>query len=242
MVAPAVFRPDGLAPITGDFIVDLSAPRTTLHRTAVEMDGLGDGVTDPTAAQGTLRLAGLQVRGPVAVADLDARQWGFPTSLGGLIGADSLAGMAVRLSFAPCRVILARRLAPTKLGARLPIRLVGAVPTIEATVSDGATTRTGRFAIDTGSIGVRIAADAARFSRLSAKVDPLSRDAPPARLASLSFGGVTLRNEPAALATDLPDGVLGAIGTHVWSRYSLTLDLRRGELRLGPPSPQGGGK
>jgi hypothetical protein len=237
VVLPAVFTPDGLAPITGDFILDLSAPQTTLHQTAVEADGLGDGVTDPTAAQGTLSFAGRQVRASVAVADFDARQWGFATGVSGLIGADLLAGQVAKLTFTPCRLTLASRAAGTRIVARLPIRMIGGVPTIEAAVSDGLKTRAGRFAIDTGSVGVRIAASAARFSRLSASADPLSRDDPPARIATLSFGGVNLRSEPAALATDLPDGVLGTIGTHVWSRYELQFDLKRGQLVLSHPAP-----
>jgi hypothetical protein len=42
---------------------------------------------------------------------------------------------------------------------------------------------------------------------------------------------------PASLASDLPAGVLGDIGTGAWSRYGvLRLDLRRDRLQLAIPA------
>jgi hypothetical protein len=117
----------------------------------------------------------------------------------------------------------------------LPVTMLGGVPTVAATITDGVNARHGQFAIDTGSAGVRIVAARARFSRLSARVDPLSRDQPPARLAALSLGGRVFQNQPASLQDDAPGGLLGGIGTRVWSGYVLRLDLKRDQLQLISP-------
>lgn len=232
VVVPAVLAQPGWGDITGDFILDLSAPRSKLHQTTAQSDGMGDA----TQAQGMLTLAGERIAANLAVADLDSRQWGFPTSLNGLIGADVLAGYVVELRFSPCRLTL-RRHAPAAAGlATLPVTMVGGVPTIGASIFDGTSRRSGQFAIDTAAAGIRIAAAHARFSRLSARVDPLSRERPPARLAALSLGGRVLQNQPAALQEDAPAGVLGGIGTDVWSRYVLRLDLGRDRLSLIAPA------
>jgi hypothetical protein len=228
----AVVVPAAFGDIAGDFILDLSAPRTELHLTAAQTNGLALSPDDTTKAQGVVTLAGERVSAKIAVADLDAREWGFPTSLDGVIGADVLAGYVVDLQFSPCHLTLQRRASPAEVLLRLPVEMVEGVPTFAATVSDGAKTRTGRFAIDTGAAGVRIAAAHARFSRLSAQVDPMSRDRPPARLATLSFGGLKFHRLPASLATDWPEGLLGGVGVDVWSRYRLRLDLRRNVLEL----------
>ena len=229
----AVVVPAAFGDIAGDFILDLSAPHSQLHLTTAQSDGMGDA----TQAQGALTLAGEKIAANLAVANLDDRQWGFPTTLNGLIGADILAGYVVELRFAPCQLTLWRR-APQAANAEatLPVTMVGGIPTVSATITDGAKARSGQFAIDTGASGVRIVAARARFSRLSARVDPLSRDQPPARLAALSLGGRVFQDQPAALQQDAPDGLLGGIGTDVWSRYGLRLDLRRDQLQLISPS------
>ena len=228
----AVVVPATFGDIAGDFILDLSAPRTQLHLTTAQTNGLALAPGDPSQSQGVVTLAGERVAAKIAVADLDAREWGFPTSLDGIVGADVLAGYVVELRFSPCRLTLQRRAAPAEVATRLPIQFVAGVPTFAATVSDGVKTRTGQFAIDTGAAGVRIVAAHARFSRLSAQVDPMSRDRPPARLATMSFGNVALHDLPAALQTDAGEGVLGGVGTDVWSRYVLRLDFRRNVLEL----------
>jgi hypothetical protein len=229
----AVVVPAAFGGIAGDFILDLSAPRTQLHLTTAQTNGLAPpGPVDPSEAQGVVTLAGEHIPARIAIADLDAREWGFPTSLDGIIGADVLSGYVVDLQFSPCRLTLQRRASTAEIVARLPTQTVSGVPTFAATVSDGVKTRTGPFAIDTGSAGVRLVAAHARFSRLSAQVDPMSRDRPPARLATLSFGGLEFHGLPAALQTDGAEGVLGGVGTDVWSRYVLRLDLRRGQLEL----------
>jgi hypothetical protein len=232
VVVSARFAQAGLDDVTGDFILDLSAPHSQLHLTTAQSDGLGDA----TQSQGMLTLAGEPISASLAVADLDDRQWGFPTTLNGLIGADVLAGYVVELRFAPCRLTLWRRApAPARAQATLPVTMVGGAPTVAATITDGAKVRSGQFAIDTGAAGVRIVAGHARFSRLSARVDPLSRDRPPARLAALSLAGRVFQNLSAALQDDAPDGLLGGIGTDVWSRYVLRLDLQRDQLQMISP-------
>lgn len=231
VVVPAVF-----GDIAGDFILDLSAPQSQLHLTAAQSDGLGDA----TEARGSLTLAGEHIDAHLAVANLDDRQWGFPTTLSGLVGADVLAGYVVELRFAPCRLSLWRRATAGRAEATLPITMIAGVPTVSASIFDGTRARSGQFAIDTGAAGVRIVAARARFSRLSARVDPLSRDRPPARLAALSLAGRVFQNQRAALQDDAPAGVLGGIGTDVWSRYVLRLDLRRERLRLISPAQVSG--
>ena len=232
VVVPAALAQPGLGDITGDFILDLSAPHSQLHLTTAQSDGLGDA----TEAQGALTLAGEHIAARLAVADLDDRQWGFPTTLNGLIGADVLAGYVVELRLSPCRLTLWRRAPPATALATLPVTMVAGIPSIAASIFDGTKRRRGQFAIDTGAAGVRIGADRARFSRLSARVDPVSRDHPPARLAALSLAGRVFQNQPAALETDAPAGQLGGIGTDIWSRYVLRLDLRRGRLSLIAPA------
>ena len=231
VVVSAAFAQPGLGDVTGDFILDLSAPHSQLHLTTAQSDGMGDA----TQAPGVLTLAGERITASLAIADLDDRQWGFPTTLNGLIGADVLAGYVVELRLAPCRLTLWRRAPASKAEATLPITMIGGVPTVAATIFDGAAVRRGQFAIDTGAAGVRIVAAHARFDRLSARVDPLSRDQPPARLEALSMGGRVFQNQPAALQEDAPDGLLGGIGTNVWSRYVLRLDLKRDQLTLISP-------
>jgi hypothetical protein len=232
VVVSAAFAQPSLGDVTGDFILDLSAPHSQLHLTTAQSDGMGEA----TQAQGVLTLAGEPVAANLAVADLDDRQWGFPTTLNGLIGSDVLAGYVVELRFAPCRLTLWRRAPPpARAEATLPVSMVGGVPTVSAAIFDGDKIRRGQFAIDTGAAGVRIVAAHARFSRLSARVDPLSRDRPPAHLAALSLGGQVFQNQPAALQEDATNGLLGGIGTDVWSRYVLRLDLKRDQLTLISP-------
>jgi hypothetical protein len=234
----AVVVPAAFGDIAGDFIFDLSAPHTQLHLTTAQSNGLAADPAVPPEAQGVVTLAGERIPVSISVADLDARQWGFPTSLDGIIGADVLAGYVVDLQFSPCRLTLQRRAAPAEVVTRLPIEIVAGVPTFAATVSDGVKTRSGQFVIDTGAAGVRIVAAHARFSRLSARVDPTSRDRPPARLAGLSIGRVELHDLSAALQIDAAEGVLGGVGTDVWSRYVLRLDLRRQVLELLISAPR----
>jgi hypothetical protein len=232
----AVVVPALAGNIAGEFILDLSAPHSQLHDTSAQSHGLGDAIE----LQAPVSLAGEHIPAKLAILDLDDRGWGFATGIDGVIGADLLSGYVVDLSSSPCRLTLSRRAAPASHPvATLPLTVVGGVPTIAASISDGRKTRRGHFAIDTGAAGIRLSADAARFSRLSARVDPMSRSQPPARLATLSFGGQTYRDQPAGLQIGAPEGVLGGIGDEIWSRYELRIDLRRGRLLLFAPAAAG---
>jgi len=216
--------------IAGDFILDLSAPRSLLHETRAQDAGI-----DAPQVTLPLRLAGERLGDiPFEVADLDARSAGFLTNIVGVIGADALAAHVIDIDFSPCRVGVwtahARRFA---VEVRAPLRWASGVPTLAAAIADGARARAGRFALDTASAGVRIAAREATLSRAPpAGVDPASRNQPPARLRALSFAGLLTQNAPASLDPDVPDGVAGGIGNWVWSRYRLRIDLRHGWLEL----------
>jgi hypothetical protein len=222
--------------ITGDFLLDLSAPHSVLHVDRA----LADGIVTPTASA-TLRLAGARIPATLAVASLDARSIGLPTTINGLIGADALRGYVVDLSLSPCRIALWRGRAPHfRATARSPVSWIGGVPTVPASITDGRTGLAGDFAVDTGTAAVRVSDEAAGLSRAPKGADPASRLHPPARLAALGLGGAALTALPAALASDLPPGVLGAVGTAVWGRYAVRLDLRRGVLKLGPAAAVSG--
>jgi hypothetical protein len=223
MVAPAAF-----GDIAGDFLIDLAAPSSVLHYDVAA----GDGIT-ATSADAQLTLAGRRMPAHLAVASLDARSLGLPTSIDGLIGADVLAGDVVDLRLSPCRVRLWRGRAPSVRATEvLPIVFMGGVPTVKATITDGHSVLSGAFAIDTGSAGVRVSTAAARLSRTPTGLDTGSRLAPPARLAAVEVGELLRQRVPAATADDLPPGVLGALGTAVWAGYDLRIDLRRKRLEL----------
>jgi len=236
-----VVVPAALGDIAGDFILDLSAPQSQLH-----FDVAGsNGITQPSD-DAPLQLAGERIP-PLsfAVAHLDARGWGFPTNIAGVIGADALAGYVVELQLAPCRLTLWRGAAPKLVAPQtLSIQMVAGAPAVSATVSDGRTAKHGLFALDTGSAGVRIADSEAALSRLPKGLDPTLRTNPPARIAGLELGGELIPNAPASLQADTPPGLIGSLGNTVWSRYAwIRVDLRADTLELGPrqsppPSPR----
>ena len=231
LVVPAAF-----GGVAGDFILDLSAPRSQLHDTVAQEAGiLSDSVRRP------LRVADERI-GALAldVADLDARSLPFVTGISGVIGADALAPFVIDIRFAPCRVTLYRSAPAALAGAvRLRIRRMAGAPAAPAGVSDGAESRRGWFAIDTGSQGARIARAALTRAPLQG-VDPESRFQAPAQLRALSIGGSLFEHSSAGLMPDPPPGLDGAIGLAVWSRFHLRLDLRHGWLDLAP-SPSWGG-
>jgi hypothetical protein len=229
LVVPAAF-----GDLAGDFILDLSSPKSVLH---VDV-ALGDGIVTPQT-RATLRLAGEAIPATFDVASLDARSLGLPSTIMGLIGADAVAGRVIDIRFNPCRVVLSRRRAPRfHAVATLPIGMTEGVPAVPATISDGRTALAGRFAIDTGTAAVRLSSVVAALSRPAPQgVDPASRLDPPARLDALGLAGAVQRRLPAALEDGLPAALAGAIGTAAWSRYDLRIDLRRGRLELAAPRP-----
>src|SRR5690242_15438982 len=147
----AVIVPAALGDIAGDFLLDLGAPASQLHNTIAEAWDV-EGASDVAP----LQLAGERV--PAAsfqVADLDARSWGFSTTLNGLIAADVLQGYVVDLQLEPCRLTLWPGPAPARrVLARWPLAMVGGAPAVAARVTDGKTVLNGWFAIDTGTRGV----------------------------------------------------------------------------------------
>lgn len=217
----AIVAPAAIADMAGDFVIDLSAPRTLLHNTKAQMSGYAD-----IELSLPVRLAGQRVEAtPIRVADLDYRGVGFIAPIAGVIGADILNRYQVVIDFAPCRL----RLEPWGQtqhpgGPALPVTLVGGVATVQATASDGFTSLTGAFALDTASNGgVRARGDAEG-----------PRQTPVGMLAGLSLDGRLRQRVVAVRAGDLPQGVAGALGVKLLSDYRLHLDVRAGRLWLMP--------
>jgi hypothetical protein len=231
LVVPAAF-----GDLAGDFILDLSSPKSVLH---VDV-ALGEGIETPQT-RAPLRLAGETRPATLEVASLDARSVGLPSTIIGLIGTDVLAPYVVDIRFSPCRVRLWRGPAPPFHAiATLPLTIADGVPAIAATISDGRTALAGRFAVDTGTVAVRLSSKVAALARAPAKgVDPASRLDPQGRLDALGLAGAVQRRLPAALAGDLPPALTGSIGTAAWSRYKVRIDLRRGQLQLAAPPGTG---
>jgi hypothetical protein len=230
----AIIVPAALGDIAGDFILDLSASKSELHLTRSEAEGLA---TSEVAAP--LRLAGETIAADFSVVDLDARSRGFPTTINGLIGADSLKGYVIDLALHPCRLRLSRGPTNENRGRSLPVRWIDGTPAVWASITDGRTGLVGWFAIDTGAAGVRVSTAIAHLSRSSNDVDATARSRPPARLAALGFAGRAFTNVPAALESDLPAPLIGGLGAAVWSHYDVRLDLMRDRLRLLPVPPGG---
>ena len=223
LVVPAAF-----GDIAGDFILDVSAPKSQLHVTRARSAGIESG-----RACADLRLAGERVRRvAMDVADLDARSHGFTTNIAGVLGANALAPFTADIDFSPCKIRL-RRGRPAHLsgGVRLKVREAAGVPAVAAVISDGTVSRKGLFAIDTASAGTRVA-DAVLSRSPPFGVDPAGRETPPARLRALSLAGLLFEQTPAGLAPDAPAGLAGAIGNAVWSRFHLRLAIGRGWLDL----------
>lgn len=210
--------------ITGDFILDASTPKSQLHLTRAQGDGI-----DATFARRPLRIAGERLAAfDVDVVDLDARTRVFDTTINGVIGADLLRRFVVDIDFSPCRIRLGHR-APKRVtgAARLVVRDVDGVPTLRASISDGLQARVGDFAIDTGGAASRITG-----ATLSRTPEPGSD--PPTRLRALVVGGRLFEQIPAEISP-----ARNAIGTGVWSQGRLRLDLRDGWMEIVFPPRQG---
>jgi hypothetical protein len=218
----AVVAPAAIGGIAGDYVIDLSAPRTLLHVDIAQ----GAGFTD-TALSLPVRLAGQRVEAaPIVVQNLDYRAVGFSTPIVGVIGADILDRYTLTLDFSPCRLRLERpgtRRRRRQPGG-LPVRMVGGTPTILAAASNGLKGVSGPFALDTASAGgvrARGAADG-------------PRQKPAGTLRGLSLDGTLRQDLPAVVAGDLPDGVVGALGVQVLAAYRLRLDPKALRLWLTP--------
>lgn len=228
----AVIAPGVIADMAGDYVIDLSAPRTLLHETKAQMAG----ILEPERTM-SVEVAGLKAAAvAVKVADLDGRGAGFVTPIAGVIGMDVLAGHSVEIDFADCRLRIDQ---PWRARRQVvfPVELVEGLPTIPAAVSDGPRALRGAFAIDTASLAMaRLSTRGAVVTgKLDAgKVDMGARHKAPARLRALSIGGVLAENVPAGLADDLPEGVAGALGTGLWARHRLRLDAEARTLSVAP--------
>ena len=158
----AVIVPAAIGGLAGDYVLDLSAPRTLLHIDVAQGAGY---VETPLTLP--VQLAGQRVEAaPIVVQSLDFRAVGFSTPIIGVVGADILDRYVVTLDFAPCRLTLERPEATTagQAGA-LRVVMVGGVPTIVAAASDGLKGVSGPFALDTasgGGVRARGAADGPR--------------------------------------------------------------------------------
>lgn len=223
----AVIAPAVLGTMAGDYVIDLSAPRTLLHETKAQMEG----ITEPELSL-PVEVAGLKAPAVlVRVADLDARGAGFVTPIAGVIGMDVLAGHSVEIDFAHCRVRIDQ---PWKAARQvvLPVAVIEGLPTIVAGVSDGPTALVGAFAIDTASRAMTRLST--REASATGKLDIGARHQAPARLRALSIGGVLAENVPASLADDLPEGVDGTLGTALWARHRLRLAADARTLSVAP--------
>lgn len=226
----AVVVPAEIGGVAGDWLLDPSAPHTLLHETRAQMDGLPPAFT----ARGDVAGETLDAVA-VTVANLDGRAPGFPTPIAGVIGADVLARFVVDLDFAPCRVRLsARQEGRIDRRARtLRLTLVDGAPAVEAAVSDDRRARRGLFLVDWSSrAAVRLTA--AGFRPAGARAERAPRGVAPARLRALSFDGRLYEETSAALAPDVDPTLAGALGTDLWSRWRLRLDIGHGRLVLTP--------
>jgi len=222
IVAPAV-----IGDMAGDYVIDLSAPRTLLHETRAQMAGL----TEPEFTT-SVEVAGIRTPSlPVKIADLDARGAGFVTPIAGVIGMDVLAGHSVEIDFARCRLRIDK---PWRARRQVvfPVEVIEGLPTVPAAVSDGPRAFSGAFAIDTASLAM--ARLSTRDAGATGKLDTTARHKAPARLRALSIGGVLAENVPASLADDLPEGVAGTLGTGLWARHRLRLDAEGRTLTVAP--------
>lgn len=227
----AVVAPASVAGIAGDYLIDPSAPRTLIHETRAQSEGIA--VTELTAP---VRVAGLSLKAlPVKVVDLDFRAPGFDTPIAGVIGADALAGQLVDLDFSPCRVRIHGPTRRVPRGRAIPLTLVGGVPTLRAAVSDDDQAVAGLFAVDWSSAGkVRLSDRIAAFRPAREGYDPLSRNQARGRLRAFSFLGNLSEETPSGLIAGLDPAVAGSIGTGEWSRWRLRLDMSRRVLTLLP--------
>lgn len=206
--------------MAGDFLVDPATPRSLLHLTRAQ----GDGIDTPTVERSLVVADRRLPRVTMLISDIDDRTRRFDTTINGVIGADLLSRFVVQIDWSPCRITLWRRPpAPWKGSTRLSLIDWRGAPTVAATITDGREIRSGRFLIDMSRLASQVAG--ATLSR------PTLDLAAAARLRAVEIGGRLFEQTPATPADQaVPDG---AIGTAIWSALRLRLDIRRGRLDLG---------
>ena len=221
LVVPAI-----VAGVSGDFILDTGAMQTVLAETQAQGAGYAD-----TALTSSVVLAGASFPGRlIQVADLDARTHSFPTPIAGVIGADILADYVLELQPSPCRVILRR------LDKDVRSRAAGA-PLVEASISDGVTSRSGLFVVATGAdAAVRLTDDAADIpgARQTAPWRPFGRRR--AMLRAFSLANHLSENVAGGLVppAELPPGTMGVIGLGALAGRSLRLDFPNHRMTVSP--------
>jgi hypothetical protein len=208
LLVPAV-----VAGIDSVFILDTGVAHSQLDATqASEVD------IDAAETTGDVRFAERTfptVR--MRVVALDDRTRRFPIPIGGVLGADVLAGQVLEVRPDRCRV----RISPSAaaLGrAGMPVTLVDGVPYLRAAASDGARGARGLFRIDTGSPAPVALDDPSRIAE--------------GRLRGLSMDGRLFEAQAAIPRAKSDDGAMGAIGEPIWARFTIRLDFGRKTLSL----------
>lgn len=231
VVVPAV-----VAGAAGDYILDTAAPRTLLHETRAQTEGVAG-----AALVGPVRLAGLAREGvAIDVSDLDARAWSFPTPVAGVIGADVLGGYVVDVRFSPCRVRLSRPHQAPRFprGATFAFALPGALPALPAAAADGPRAAAGPVLVATGGdTGLRLSSAVAQAPGAAKPKELLPYGAWRAWLRGFSLSGRLWENLPVGLA-ELPPGALGEIGPPMMSGWALRIDYPARRIILVPAPPR----
>ena len=223
LVAPAT-----AAGVSGDFIIDTGADHSSFHNTRAQAAGVeGDSMA------GEVRLAGARVaERELAIEDLDARTWAFPTPIAGVIGADILRDFVVELDTSPCRLTLASAGdLPRPVGSSLPISWHDALPVVPGALSDGPTARIVTLVPATGlDTAVRLSPALAAVPGGDAKaMSPYGQGG--AELRALSLGNRLFED----LQVGLSDGQTkadGSVGLQVLGRWRLRFDFPAGRLHL----------
>ncbi len=223
LVAPAT-----AAGVSGDFIIDTGADHSAIHNTRAQAAGVeGDSLA------GEVRLAGAQVPGRnLAVEDLDARTWAFPTPIAGVIGADVLRGFVVELDTSPCRLTLASvDTLPRAQGASLPMVWRGAVPVVDGAISDGPRARTVALIPATGLDAPARLSPAIASAPGADDKSLTPYEAGRAELRALSLGGALFEHLRVGLNDEAATSD-GAVGLEVLGRWRLRFDFPAGRLHL----------
>ena len=228
LVAPAQ-----VAGLAGDYIIDTGAVRSALHNTRAQSAGI-----DGERTSGAVRLAGHATPPQnLAIVDLDAQTWDFPTPIAGVIGTDVLSGFVLEVETAPCRLTLsrpARAQHPQARGLSLALSSSARAPTIRVGVSDGVEARYLDLIPSTGlDAAVRLSPSLAHVPGGDPKAlgpDEAGR----ARLRALSLGQTLFENVPTGLAAaDAPQD--GAVGLAILGRWRMRFDFPNQRLELSPP-------
>ncbi len=196
--------------ISGDFVVDLAAPVSRINSDQAQAHDI---LTPTTTAP--LRLAGTRNIRQVQIANLGDITGKFDTTINGILGVDALAGYTLDINFTPCRFSLSKH----RLRGGLPLTQLGGVPVIPAAISDGHIARSGLFRLRTTGLATQLAQAGPAGLR-------------PLRLRALSMAGELYENLPATLMANPSDGIDGAIGTAMWGRGRLQLDLVDGRWKF----------